>query len=163
MKNKTLFLTRAALIAAMYVVLTYIANALGLANGAIQVRFSEALTVLPVFTPAAVPGLAVGCLVSNLLTGCAIWDVIFGTLATLIGALGTLFIGKTKFKYLSFFPPVAANTLVVPIVIANVYGTDLALPVLFLTVFAGEIISCGILGLALQKSLEKFGGALFRD
>ena len=75
MKNqKTIKLTQAAVIAALYVVLTMLANALGLANYAIQVRFSEALTILPFFTPAAVPGLFVGCLLSTILTGCAPWQ-----------------------------------------------------------------------------------------
>ena len=58
-----------------YVVLTLLANALGLANYAIQVRFSEALTILPFFTPAAIPGLFVGCILSNLLTGCMPLDL----------------------------------------------------------------------------------------
>ncbi len=90
MKNKKImFLSQAAMIAALYVVLTLLANALGLANYAIQVRFSEALTILPFFTPAAIPGLTIGCLLSNILTGCAPLDILFGTLATLIGALGT--------------------------------------------------------------------------
>ena len=73
MKKKlspTVFLAQAAMIAALYIVLTFIANALGLANYAIQVRFSEALTILPYFTPAAIPGLFAGCLLSNILTGC---------------------------------------------------------------------------------------------
>ena len=90
MRNKkVLFITQGAVIAAIYVVLTYIVNLLGLTNGVIQVRLSEALTILPVFTPAAIPGLVVGCVISNILTGAVIWDVIFGSLATLIGAVGT--------------------------------------------------------------------------
>lgn len=79
-------MVQAALIAAMYVVLTWVANLLRLANGVIQVRFSEALTILPFFTPAAIPGLFVGCIISNTITGSAIWDILFGSLATLIGA-----------------------------------------------------------------------------
>ena len=86
-KNQTLFLTQAAMIATIYVVLTGIAAGFDLANGAIQVRFSEALTVLPFFTPAAVPGLTIGCLLSNILFSGNIFDIIFGTLATLLGAL----------------------------------------------------------------------------
>ena len=83
MKNKKImYLSQAAMIAALYVVLTLLANALGLANYAIQVRFSEALTILPFFTPAAIPGLTIGCLLSNIFTGCAPLDVLFGTLAT---------------------------------------------------------------------------------
>ena len=90
MRNKkVLFITQGAVIAAIYVVLTYIVSLLGLTNGVIQVRLSEALTILPVFTPAAIPGLVVGCVISNILTGAVIWDVIFGSLATLIGAVGT--------------------------------------------------------------------------
>ena len=87
--KKILFLTQAAMIAALYVVLTMIAAALGLASQAIQVRFSEALTILPYFTPAAIPGLFIGCIISNLLSGCVLIDIIFGSIATLLGALGT--------------------------------------------------------------------------
>ncbi|MCM1124540.1 MAG: QueT transporter family protein, partial [Eubacterium sp.] len=87
--SRTLFLAQAAMIAALYIVLTFIANAFGLANHAVQVRFSEALTVLPYFTPAAIPGLYIGCFLSNILTGCALPDILFGSLATLLGALGT--------------------------------------------------------------------------
>ena len=90
MRNKhVLHMVQAALIAAMYVVLTWLANIFGLANGAIQVRFSEALTILPYFTPAAIPGLFVGCIISNTITGAAVWDILFGSLATLIGAFFT--------------------------------------------------------------------------
>ena len=97
MKNqKVLYLTQAAMIAALYVVLTFVANALGLANGAIQIRFSEALTILPYFTPAAIPGLFIGCILSNTLTGCMIQDIIFGSLATLAGAFGTAALKKYK-------------------------------------------------------------------
>ena len=84
--KKIMYLSQAAMIAALYVVLTLLANALGLANYAIQVRFSEALTILPFFTPAAIPGLTIGCLLSNILTGCAPLDILFGTLATLAGS-----------------------------------------------------------------------------
>lgn len=93
MRNqKVLFIVQAAVIAAVYMVLTYFISAFNLASGAIQVRISEALCVLPFFTPAAIPGLFLGCLLSNLLTGGIIWDVVFGSLATLLGALGTWFI-----------------------------------------------------------------------
>lgn len=69
--RKVLFITQAAMIAALYVVLTLLANALGLANYAVQIRFSEYATILPFFTPAAIPGLWVGCVLANFLTGCA--------------------------------------------------------------------------------------------
>ena len=102
-------IVQAAMIAALYVVLTFIANALGLANYAIQVRFSEALTILPYFTPAAIPGLFIGCLLSNILTGCAIPDIIFGSIATLIGAVFTYKL--RKFKWLAPIPPIISNMI----------------------------------------------------
>ena len=113
MKNNTLYLTQASLIAALYVVLTIISNFAGLASGVIQLRLSEMLTILPVFTSAAIPGLAVGCAVANLATGCALWDVVFGTLATTLGALGTYYIGR-KYPYAGPAFPIAANALIVP-------------------------------------------------
>ena len=103
MRNKkVLFLTQAAVIAAIYVVLTIFISAFNLASGAIQVRISEALTILPFFTPAAIPGLAIGCLLSNLLTGAAVYDVVFGSLATLLGAVGTYLLRKHKFLSTNF-------------------------------------------------------------
>ena len=158
--KKIMFLTHAALIAALYVVLTMIANAMGLANHAIQIRFSEALTILPFFTPAAVPGLFVGCLLSNLLTGCAIPDIIFGSIATLLGALGTLYLRKTK--WLAPLPPIAANTLIIPFILAYVYQFEGSLPYFMITVGIGEIISCGILGILLLNILQKYAPRIFR-
>ncbi|MCR5303863.1 MAG: QueT transporter family protein [Lachnospiraceae bacterium] len=147
-------ITTAAAIAAIYTVLTLLANALGLANGDIQVRFSEALTVLPCVTASAVPGLAVGCLLSNILTGCALPDIIFGTLATLLGALGTYAI--RKHEKLSWLPPVLANALIIPFVLRYAYGIEEPpMWVFFFTVGAGELISCGILGMLLLRSLKK--------
>ena len=94
--KKVLFITQAAMIAALYVVLTLLANALGLANYAVQIRFSEALTILPFFTPAAIPGLWAGCVLANILTGCAPLDILFGSLATLIGAFFTYVLRRYK-------------------------------------------------------------------
>ena len=111
MNKKVKFIVHAALIAALYVVLTIVANSLGLANYAIQVRFSEALTILPFFTPAAIPGLFVGCILSNFLTGCLLLDIVFGSIATLLGALGTYALRKVS-KWLAPLPPIAANTLI---------------------------------------------------
>ena len=115
MKKNALFITRAAVIAALYVVLTLFISAFNLASGAIQVRISEALTILPVFTPAAIPGVAIGCLLSNIITGCALPDIIFGTLATLIGAIGTYLLRKTKFIFT--LPPVVSNAVIIPFVL----------------------------------------------
>ena len=160
MKNqKTIKLTQAAVIAALYVVLTMLANALGLANYAIQVRFSEALTILPFFTPAAVPGLFVGCLLSNIITGCAPWDVVFGSLATLVGALGTW--ALRKHKWLAPLPPIAANIIVVPLVLSYVYKLEGSLIYFAITVGIGEIISCGLLGMVLLFALDKRKNQIF--
>ncbi len=140
------------LIAALYVALTYIANLFGLASGAIQVRVSEALTILPVFTPAAIPGLTVGCIIANIVTGCLPWDVVFGSLATLIGAIGTRLLRKNP--YIAWIPPVVSNMAIVPIVLQKVYGVPDSWWYLVLTVGAGEVISCGVLGLLLYHSVR---------
>ena len=151
-KNNTLKLVTGGLIAALYVVLTVLAAQFNLASGAIQVRFSEALTIMPVFTAATVPGLAVGCVLANLLTGCAAWDVIFGSLATLIGAVGTRLL-KDK-PLLAWIPPVLSNMAIIPIILIKVYAVPDAWWFLVLTIGAGEIISCGLLGLLLWRSLK---------
>ena len=155
-----LFTAQAAMIAAIYVVLTFVANAFGLANYAIQVRFSEALTVLPFFTPAAIPGLFVGCLISNILTGCMPLDVVFGSLATLIGACGPYVL--RKYKWLAPLPPIVANTIIVPFVLAYVYKFEGSIPYFMLTVGIGEVISCGILGMVLLFSLKKYANKIFK-
>ena len=161
MKNKNVTLiTHAGIIAALYVVLTLMANALGLANYAIQVRFSEALTVLPYFTPAAIPGLFVGCLLSNILTGCATLDIVFGSLATLAGAIGTY--ALRKHRWLAPVPPIAANIIVVPLVLAYVYKFEGSLLFFAATVGIGEIISCGIFGMTLLGILSRYAGQIFR-
>lgn len=152
MKNNTLKLVTGGLIAALYVVLTVLAAQFNLASGAIQVRFSEALTIMPVFTAAAVPGLTIGCVLANLLTGCAAWDVVFGSLATLIGAVGTRLL-KDK-PLLAWIPPVLSNMAIIPIILIKVYAVPDAWWFLVLTIGAGEIISCGLLGLLLWRSLK---------
>lgn len=158
--NKALFITHAAIIAALYVVLTYFASMLGLSNGAIQIRFSEALTILPYFTPAAIPGLFIGCIISNLLAGAIVWDVVFGSLATLIGAVFTFLLRK-KTRWLAPLPPIAANTIIVPLVLTYAYGVPDGIGFLMLTVGIGEVISCGILGMLLLKCLEKHRNHIF--
>ena len=157
--KKTRFITHAAVIAALYVVLTYVAYALGLANGAIQVRFSEALTILPFFTIAAIPGLTIGCIVSNLLTGCAFWDILFGSIATFLGALGTFALRKRK--WLTPLPPILANTVIIPFVLTYVYGIPGGIPYLMATVGIGEVISCYVLGMILLFTLGKYRQILF--
>ena len=158
-----IFIAQAAIIAAMYVALTYLSAAVGLSwQNLVQFRLSEALTVLPFFTPAAIPGLAIGCLMSNLLTSCAPWDVAFGSLATLIGAFGTYYL--RKHRWLASVPPILSNTLIVPFVVYYCYGLDvtlsayptwIALLITAACVFLGEFVCCGVLGSLLQTALIK--------
>ncbi len=162
MKTKQVhFLTQAAMIAALYVVLTFLANALGLASGIIQVRLSEMLTILPYFTSAAIPGVTIGCLLSNILTGCSLLDIVFGTIATLIGAFGSYLLRKHKF--LVPLPPIIANIIIVPWILRISYGVPDAIPYMMATVGMGEIISCGILGMILLFSLEKYKHIIFKQ
>ena len=143
MRNKkVLFAVQAAMIAALYVVLTYITNLLGLASGTIQVRFSEALCILPVF--------------------------IFGSIATLLGALGTYFLRKKKFVYT--LPPVIANIIIVPLVLRYGYGfttvykgVDISLVFNAVTVGIGEIISICVLGSLLKGILSKYRNVIFKQ
>ncbi len=155
-----LFLTRSAMIAAIYVVLTVFISAFNLASGVIQIRISEALTILPVFTNAAVPGLFAGCLISNLITGCAPFDVVFGSIATLIGAVGTYALRK-KSPAIAALPPIISNTVIIPFVLKFVYDFPGSIPFFMLTVGAGEVISCGILGVALYSALTPVKNRLF--
>ena len=158
-RNKTKHLTQGAVIAALYVVLTLLAKLLGLDSGQIQLRFSEALCILPVFLPAAVPGLTIGCLLSNLLCGNIFWDVIFGTLATLLGAVGTRMLRKKPL--LALLPPILANTIIVPFVLVYGYGLPGALPFFMLTVGIGEVLSCGLLGQLFYSLVDKHKNQLF--
>lgn len=154
MKEKTLYLTRAALIAALYVILTFLANMFGLASGVIQFRIAEVLTIMPLFYKEAIPGLWVGCVLANILTGCAMWDVVFGSIATLLGALGTYYIGRKK-PVLGPVFPIISNMLIVPPVLQYVYGAEESYWFLVTTVGIGEIVCCGILGLGLYKVYKK--------
>lgn len=153
--KSTIYLTRGALIAALYVALTFVSSLMGLSSGPIQLRLSEALTILPVIFPEAIPGLFIGCLIANLLTGAVIWDVIFGSLATLIGAAGAYFLRKLprKLIWLATLPTVLSNALIVPLVIIFAYGAADAYGFLFLTVGLGELLSAGVLGTLLYRLL----------
>lgn len=158
MKSKKLvFICQAAIIAALYIVLTYVFSAF--ASGVIQVRVSEALTILPAFTPAAIPGLVIGCLLSNTLTGCVLLDIIFGSVATLIGALGSY--ALRRHTWLVPIPPIVSNMIIVPFVLRFAYGATDAFPFMIATVGAGEIISCYLLGMLLYGALKKMNHSLF--
>lgn len=158
-RSKLLKMVQAGAIAAVYVVLTLFINAFGLANGAIQIRISEALTILPYFTPAAIPGLFIGCVLSNILTGCLPFDTVFGSIATLLGAIGSYYCRKNK--WLVPIPPIVANTIIVPLVLMYVYQFEGSFFYFAATVGIGEVISCGILGMILLFALNKFRGVLF--
>lgn len=144
----------AGIIAAIYVVFTEISAIFGLASQAIQVRISEALCILVCFTPAAVPGVTVGCLISNLLTSGNLFDIVFGTLATFIGASIGYFLRKRP--YFVPLPTVLSNTLIIPFVIKYAFGFNSeSLPFIMFTVCIGEIISAWVLGIVLFKVLDR--------
>lgn len=154
-KISVLFVTQAAVIAAMYVVLTFVSSSLGLASGEIQIRLSEMLCILPAFTPAAIPGLFLGCLLSNLLTGCTVIDIVFGSLATLIAAVLSYQLRNHKYPLLVTVPPVVANMIMVPFILRFSYGVPLPIPVMMATVGIGEVISVMVLGSVLYFALDK--------
>ena len=161
MKNtsqKSSFMTQAAMIAAIYVVLTYIFAPFSF--GDIQVRIAEALTILPVFTPAAIPGLFIGCLIGNILGGAILPDIIFGSLATLTGAVFTYLL-RRKSQFLCILPPIISNMIIVPLILKFAYGMNLPIAFLMMTIGIGEVISCGILGLILYYALRKYRKVIF--
>ena len=152
-KRRTLYWCQAAVIAALYVVLTLLANAIGLSSGMIQLRISEILCLLPMLLPSSIFGVTVGCFLANLLTG-AVWlDILVGPIATLIGALGTYWL--RKYKWLAPLPPVLSNALIVPFVLAYGYGAEEAIPLMMLTVGIGEILSIYLLGMIFFHAVEK--------
>jgi len=149
-KPSTILFVQGALIAASYVALTIVFAPLSFME--FQVRISESLTILPVFTAAAVPGLTIGCFLSNILCGAPLPDVIFGSLATLVGAVGTRLL-RNRSPVLAVLPPIISNMLVIPFVLHYAYGVPLPIPLLMVAIGIGETISCGALGLLLYKIL----------
>ena len=150
----TVEIVSGALIAALYAVLCYLTSFIPTIGGVFQFRISEALTILPYFTASAIPGLTIGCLIVNVLMGAGIYDVIFGTLATLIGAVGTWLLRKRS-KWLAPLPPILANTIIMPFVIAKISEMPESIPLFAFSVFVGEIVCCGGLGLLLLAALKK--------
>ena len=147
----TKYLSRAAIIAAIYAAVTLLLAAVSF--GPVQLRASEALTILPVFTTAAIPGLTIGCIVANLMGGYGIVDVIFGSAATLLGALGTRLLRKTPLA--AALCPVVTNALIVGPMLYFVDSESPALLFNMLTVGGGELVSCVALGLPLMWVLRK--------
>lgn len=158
-QTHVLYVAQAAMIAAIYVVLTVIGASF--AFGPVQIRFSEALTILPAFTPAGIPGVFLGCLISNIIAGALLPDVIFGSLATLIGAVFTWML-RNQSRYLAPLPPIIANAVVVPFVLKYAYMEPLPIPFMMLTVGIGEVISCGVLGLILYGALNRYRNIIFK-
>ena len=148
------FILQAAIIGALYAALTIF---IPFGSGPVQVRVSEALTVLPFLTPAAIPGLFVGCITANLFAGAGSYDVIFGSLATLIAAFATY---KMPGKYLAPLPPVIVNAVVVAFVLKLSLNAPLFITMGF--VAFGEIIACYLLGLPLLLLLERNARDIFK-
>ncbi len=157
MKSNVKYLCDAAMIAAIYVVLNMVF--MPISFGPIQCRVSEMLTVLPAFLPAAIPGVAIGCLIANILGGAIIPDIIFGTLATLIAAVASYMLtaklqadvvkshsAGAAFRLYAVLPPIISNTIIVPLVLKYAYGYGDALYFMMFTVCVGEIISVAGLG-----------------
>jgi uncharacterized membrane protein len=160
MKRKnTLFITEAAVIAAIYTVLVMIFQLSSF--GPVQFRIAEALTVLPYFTPAAIPGVTLGCFLSAVLSGADVLDMIFGTLATLIAAL--LSYRFRHNKYLVPIPPIVVNALVIPWVLRFAYGEAQPISLMMLTVGAGELVAAGILGMVLLLAFDQIKHVVFRN
>lgn len=171
--NKTRFMTEGAVIAALYAVLTYIAAAMNLAYGSVQFRFSEALTILPIFTPAAIPGLAIGCFISNLGSPLGIIDWVFGTLATLLAAIATRMLREIKWKeipFLAVIPPILINAIVIGFEIACLSDAGAfsftnasfaSFITFFLSVGIGQLVVCVGLGIPLIITLNKNKNKIF--
>lgn len=160
MRNKKVqFITQGAVIAAIYVVLVLIFDTFSF--GPIQFRIAEMLTIMPYFTPAAIPGLFVGCLIANIIGGGLIWDIVFGSIATLIGVIGSYLVRKNK--WLVPLPPIIANMVIVPFILKYAYGYDGLLVYFMFTVGLSEIIVCGIIGMALLTVMAKNREHIFKD
>lgn len=158
-ENKTRNLVFGALIAAIYVALTMVFRPISF--GPVQFRISEALCVLPYFTPAAIPGVFIGCLISNVMGGALLMDVVFGSLATLIGAVGSRMLRMNR--YLVSVPPIVSNTLIIPWVLKFAYGSEDMIWYMMVTVGIGEILAIGVLGQILLAALEKYRYVIFGE
>ena len=150
-KGTVRYLVETGLIAALYAALTYLCSFFGLAYGSVQFRISEALTLLPVLTPAAIPGLTIGCLLANLLGGCSVIDIVFGSLATLLAAIVTRRLREKP--VLAALSPVLFNAVIVGLVLR--YTLQLPLLPSMLWVGLGELGACVVIGLPLLWLLKK--------
>ena len=154
-------LAQGAIIAAIYALLTIFLAPIS--SGLVQCRVAEAMSVLPYFTFSAVPGLFIGCLLANLLTGAVIYDVIFGSLATLTAAYITYWMRKRVSKYLAPLPSVIVTALVIGWLLTYVYKVGFPYWITAGYVAIGQAIACFALGLPLMTLLERFRGKLFGE
>lgn len=166
-KGAKIFIIQMIFIAASYTAITVLENMFfggkvdsGITKGIIQLRLADALTVLPVFTPAAIPGLFFGCLITNKVIGCPNFDIIYGSLATLVAAILTFAVRKKRF--FAPVPPIVINMIVVPLMFTYCYKFD-DRPFWQYALFIGisGIISCGVLGIALMLGLDDYKKTLF--
>ena len=152
-QKKLLWIIQGAVIAALYVALTV--TFAPISYNVMQIRISEALTILPMFASSAVPGLFIGCLLANLLGGAVLLDVIAGSLATLIGAVGGYLLRKNR--WLVPIPSILSNAVIIPFVLRHGYGLDMPLWTMGLYIAAGEIVGCYVLGQLLATALLRHG------
>ena len=153
--NKTKFLVQSAVIAALYTTIT-IAFA-PFSYGLLQIRLSEALTILPFFTPAAIPGLFIGVIISNIMGGFGLLDIVLGSSATLIAAIMTY---KIKRDYLAPVPPIVVNAIVIGAMLSYILNVPLLGAMAW--VGLGQLIACYGIGYPLIKYLEKYRNQLFK-
>jgi uncharacterized membrane protein len=149
---KTKFLIQSGIIAATYAALTILLTPFS--YGPVQIRISEAMTILPFFTPAAVPGLFIGCLVSNFLSPYGIIDIICGSGATLIAAIGSYMLRKRP--VLVPLPPVLANSIIIGLMLYYAYGVPMNLFLIMAWIGLGELIACYAIGYPLLRYLKKY-------
>ena len=171
-KKATLFITQGAVIAALYVALTWCLYEFSYGLYFIEFRLSEVLTVLPFFTSAAIPGLVIGCFIANIVSPMGIYDMAFGTLATLLSSVCTWYIGRLVhkgWKYMAPLPPVVFNTFIIGAMLAILYPGDTGGTFwsLYLIngagIFIGEIIICFGLGIPLIFLLKKHERVIFKN
>ena len=161
-KDRIKYIVTGAIIAAAYAGLTYLSNFFGLAYGPIQLRISEVLTILPLFTPAAIPGLTIGCFIANI-GSFNVADLLFGTSATLCAAWLTYILRNKTVKGLpiySFLPPVIINALVIGFEIAIFLPSNKGFLYGFLLsgleVGIGQLIVCFCFGIPFYLVVKKY-------
>ena len=150
MGKKVVYLVQGAVIAALYALLTLILP-LSL-PGTVELRLSEALTLLPALTPAAIPGLTIGCLIANLMHGAVLLDVIFGTLATLLAAVAVYYL-RNRLLIAALMPALFNGAIIGPLLTYAYMSLPVYLSIP--AVAAGELVICYALGLPLIKGLKK--------